>query len=284
MSSEAKDLAIASIVIYLLIAPASLYAMFMHVKQDRANLGGWIYFQLFIGLQVVGNGIVANNETNIVGIILTTIGLSPLVMGTNGIIHEITRHTELAKNPIFSWISGMLFHVGAIVGAVLLAYGSTKLYDTNESASDISQGEKLAKVGVILFVILIIWLGVACVMMIRVFHELNSLRKLYMALICTIPFFGLRIVFSLLSVFDTSTTEFSPIGGKISVRVVMEVVPMMLILILLVFGGIVTRHADQTPVRRGDMHLEPYNNKYAAPPSRGQSPMPAARLSPEQYV
>ena len=59
---------------------------------------------------------------------------------------------------------------------------------------------------------------------------------------------ALRLVYTLCSVFDTSTTTFSPLNGSLGAKVCLEVIPLMLAIIAFMVTGILTiREAGPPP-------------------------------------
>lgn len=81
-----NPLAIASIVIYVILLQPSLYCLWKHGWPGSL---GWGYLQVFCLLRIIGNAIELQSQTvSEKTLIVSNIGLSPLLLATAGILHE----------------------------------------------------------------------------------------------------------------------------------------------------------------------------------------------------
>lgn len=262
--TASKDIAIASLVLYLPLAPPALYVAFKHIKLGKKNFAPWLFVNLFLLMQIIGNIIVIADYTSIVGIIITSLGLTPLLVASQTMVMQVTRNTDLSSSLIYRKQAGSAFHLLTIAGAAVYATGAAEVFDPSSTPSDISGARPLIEAGVIIFLVLIIALTVSTIFALQAFNQMAALRKLFVAICICIPFFFLRITYSLLATFDTSSATFSPFEGSAAVRVVMEVLPLVAIAASLVTGGLLTRNhvaedAEMAPQSQRlvkDVHLE----------------------------
>ena len=83
-------LAIASLVIYALFLPPTLYCLWAH---GRHGFLGWFYLQAFCLLRIIGNALelhyaaTGTRSSNSI-FIINNVGLSPLLVAIAGILHE----------------------------------------------------------------------------------------------------------------------------------------------------------------------------------------------------
>lgn len=82
-------LALAQLVIYIiLILP--LFPIL--IRHGKVGILGWFYCTAFCTLRLVGNGMQVSaskhGTTNSTALIISSIGLSPLLLATSGILHE----------------------------------------------------------------------------------------------------------------------------------------------------------------------------------------------------
>lgn len=80
-------LSTAKLVIYIILSQPALYVAFKH---GRPGFLGWLYVQLFCGLRLVTDALtikpgLASTE---VTMILSSIGLAPLLFACAGVLHE----------------------------------------------------------------------------------------------------------------------------------------------------------------------------------------------------
>ncbi len=80
-------LATALLIIYLILSPPVLYITIRHGFRGFAILG-WGYLFLFCTLKIVGNALQLKDSSSSGAAIVSSVGLSPLLLATVGILHE----------------------------------------------------------------------------------------------------------------------------------------------------------------------------------------------------
>lgn len=87
MPSPSTALSIAQLAIYLILAPP---AVFILVKHGKLGLLGWFYLFVFTTLRIVGSAlqISAGESPSSSALIVSSIGLTPLLLAAAGIGHE----------------------------------------------------------------------------------------------------------------------------------------------------------------------------------------------------
>lgn len=76
-------LSTAELIIYATLSIPTLYIL---VKHGRAGLLGWLFLFAFCSLRIIGSAIDLSGNTS-AGII-SSVGLSPLLLAASGILHE----------------------------------------------------------------------------------------------------------------------------------------------------------------------------------------------------
>lgn len=72
--------------VFIVFLPFSLFCLFKHGK---TGFFGWFYVQVFCSLRIVTGGIgIHGDQTGETFVILNSIGLSPLILATAGVLHE----------------------------------------------------------------------------------------------------------------------------------------------------------------------------------------------------
>jgi hypothetical protein len=79
----------AQLAIYILLSIPIIYVLYRH---GRTGLLGWIYFFAFASLRIIGGALAMNADKSgtpsVTATITSNIGLSPLILGISGILHE----------------------------------------------------------------------------------------------------------------------------------------------------------------------------------------------------
>lgn len=81
----ADSFSTAVLAIYIILAIPVLYLV---VKHRRHGLLGWLMLFVFCTIRVIGSGTQMKNPSSSAGSIISSIGLSPLLLATAGILHE----------------------------------------------------------------------------------------------------------------------------------------------------------------------------------------------------
>ena len=85
--STSKSLPTAILTIYIIISPLFVYIGIRHGQRAWAPLG-WGFLFLFCSLKIIGSGLQLGDPTNTGASIISSIGLSPLLLGLAGVLHE----------------------------------------------------------------------------------------------------------------------------------------------------------------------------------------------------
>ena len=85
-----STLPVVTLAVYAILIQPILYCLWKH---GRPGLLGWLVLQSFCTIRIVGNILsieeeVFNSTGNTVPLILNNVGLSPLLLGALGILHE----------------------------------------------------------------------------------------------------------------------------------------------------------------------------------------------------
>ena len=79
-------LAILEVAVYIFLVNPVTYVLFKH---GRKGILGWLAIQSFCFTRIIGNILVLKDgEKSTAATIVNSIGLSPLLIGTIGILHE----------------------------------------------------------------------------------------------------------------------------------------------------------------------------------------------------
>lgn len=84
--TSAQSVSAASLVIYILTLPPLIYVL---VKHGKHGFLGWFFLAAFAMLQIIAGGLTLGDHPGSAGSIISTIGLSPLLLAASGVLHEV---------------------------------------------------------------------------------------------------------------------------------------------------------------------------------------------------
>jgi len=79
-------IAMAQLAIYAVLALPTVYVLFLH---GSSGFLGWFYLLVFGTLRIVGGAMLLHNPLSTGATTITSIGISPLLLATLGILHEV---------------------------------------------------------------------------------------------------------------------------------------------------------------------------------------------------
>ncbi|KAE9366502.1 hypothetical protein N431DRAFT_487090 [Stipitochalara longipes BDJ] len=235
----------AYLAIYSILTLPIIYITFRHGKH---GLVGWLYLFAFCTLRIVGGAmqISANNEGNVdkfaTAALISNIGLSPLLLATSGILHEVRVYLIPNSDEKVEWILVLFIHFFVAMGVALVGVGSSAFKTTTPVKSS---DHILAEIGLI--ILLLSW-GAISVWALFTYPARNNLApttsrnigtKLLYGLLATLPFTLIRLIYSIVYVF-TRSSKLNPVTGSLGIRVGLSLIPELLTALIFVFAGLVT--------------------------------------------
>ncbi|GFF49216.1 hypothetical protein IFM61606_04852 [Aspergillus udagawae] len=235
-----NSLSAASYPIYAVLAMAALYLLIRH---GRYGLLGWLFLLIFCILRIIG-GLVAARDTGTAANIISSVGLSPLLLATAGILHEARHYRIQPLDTKMEWVSVLAYHMLVVAGVALTAAGSAKL---QEHEQPLDKAEKIAKAGISILVVawgfLVGWAGFSFT---APRGRNSSLTRagtvLLTAVAFSLVFIGIRVFYSLAAL-CTQRPSLNPVTGSLAIRVVLGFLPEVIAVLGYIFAGIRTRGA-----------------------------------------
>ena len=257
MWTKSITLSCVELAIYLPLVPIVLYLAYRHGKH---GLLGYISLNLFVPLRIVADiiSIADRNDTtpSIASAVVSSIGLSPLLLCLAGLLHEIhyyqvvTTHTSDTSERVnrMLWLLQTQFHAATIVGMVLVIIGTVNLYSHSKplSHSKIQSDNHLREAGAC--IITAVWLALATYslfvyMKVKRTPELHSLKlgRYAACVVAAVPFIGVRALYTVVYTFDQGDKSLSPITGSFAVKLVLVVLVQLLAVVAFIAGGWISR-------------------------------------------
>ncbi|KAL2179259.1 uncharacterized protein P884DRAFT_240045 [Thermothelomyces heterothallicus CBS 202.75] len=221
-------------------AVLSLPVLYLLIRHSPAGLLGWFYLFAFCTLRIVGGAVSASPAS-----IISSIGLSPLLLAGSGILHE-ARIYHSRVNRAQEWSLVAVFHLLVATGVALVGSGASDLQSDHPTSRDL----KLVKVGIGLltasWAVLCLWTGISCMpsqkdkSAPRHRQGITLLRAVAFSLV---PI-GIRVLYALVAL-TTRRRSLNPVTGSLAARVVLGLLPELITTLVLIIAGMRTRNASR---------------------------------------
>lgn len=246
-----------TIVYFLLIGPV----LFNLVRHGKRGILGWLPLVSFCLIRIIG-GIMKlvvqgrNGNVRAEGILIVeSIGIAPLFLGTLGVIHE----GRMARNQLYSkerkvleWAFIAVYHSIVTAALIIIIIGIVNDLDNNQRPQD----STLLKVGIsitwVLWAIQTVYAAAAFVRRssrggghdgVRATERFRLGRVLVIAGNLALPFLAIRLIFGTLA-FNLDSDSFANAVGW---QAGLQVVPEIMLVGILTFAGLYTRRIWKTP-------------------------------------
>ncbi|RMJ13619.1 hypothetical protein CDV36_006727 [Fusarium kuroshium] len=234
----------AKLAIYIVFAQPALYCLFKHGK---VGLLGWFYVQTFCVLRIVTGGIgLHGSNTSTGSIILSSIGLSPLLLAASGVLHEARRATNPRLNRKLDVLLEVQYHTLVGVAMVLIIVSVINL-QKGESISTMKILLNVASALVALSWVLLVGWALWSLAKSRSTSTVGPVpsmsggRLLLNGALLTMPITGLRLGYAIAFLQLKISDPTSGFLTSKAVEVCLNVVPEMLVTLILLVVGIKTR-------------------------------------------
>ncbi|KAF3402690.1 hypothetical protein DPV78_004795 [Talaromyces pinophilus] len=248
-----KAIDLAELVIYGSLTIPTIYCLVRHGKQ---GLLGWLYIVIYCTIRLIAAGLKyksdQDHEVSTGALVVDNIGLSPLLLGAAGILHEARYSRHAIKNSKIEWLCVLQYHVLVSAGLALIAVSVSDLVKPDSSNS----GTGLLKGGfAILFVSWVI-LAIATLFSMKrpasythltndnSFHDGTLLLN---AVVFSLPMSLLRAIYGAINLFGSGTsTGTSAFSSNVAADVCMSLIPPMLATLVFIAIGLITPRSRAT--------------------------------------
>ena len=255
--------------------PAIVVAVIVCSRHGFGRSSGWLFTLILCLVRIIGACCqLATYHSETKGlleavVILDSIGISPLLLATLGLLSrwQACPHIHVLPNAnviisadsigqtssgVFNALHFRILQLLITVGLILCIVGGT----SSTSSTGVYQPQTTTKVGIVLYLIAFIALGlIAAVTTYKLSNAPSGEKRLVWAVIIALPFILVRLIYSLISVFSHDR-HFNLITGSVAILVVMAVLEeMAVVLIYLVIGW---KTDTLTPTNRGPIASRPW--------------------------
>ncbi|KAF9878127.1 integral membrane protein [Colletotrichum karsti] len=269
---------LAVLIIFITISIPTAFVTYKHGTRGWALLG-WGYLLVFCSLKIIGSGLALSDTPSSGASIVSSIGLSPLLLALSGVLHEAKfYHADPEKrnaNRRTDLLFVLKYHTFTMLGVVLVAVGMSRIMG-NASQETVSKGWTIAIVGaVILFLSWVILLAAAGF---SVFlgglssdgrsKQQRAATMLLVAVLAALPFVGVRVI-ATLAYLATKNSSIGAATGSVVAKVWLYLFEELAATLILVINGILTmnisklsNNADGGSYERQQMDVEqPFERK-----------------------
>jgi len=248
--------AILDVVILVYYIPVFPLCVWVVIKHGFGRQVGWIYLAVLATLRIVGASTgIANNSHPSIGLLETTtitysIGLTPLLLAMLGIIQRVN---EGMPTPSFPPRMTRLITIPILVGLIMGIIGGTDAFSSNPNSR--KSGVTDTKVAIILFLVAFFVLaGISLLTLLKIGQVIDGEKRLLWAVIASLPFLLVRLIYSLIVDFDRSSTIFSLTSTRnvaVVVQAIMSVAMEFIVVALYLAAGFTVRTIPRSTVQNG---------------------------------
>ncbi|KAI9924789.1 hypothetical protein MW887_006645 [Aspergillus wentii] len=232
-----NTLLLAQLIIYIILIQPITYITYRH---GLHGLLGWGYLSIFCTLRIVGGGLGFNRDST-VAYIINSVGISPLLLAVDGVLHEAKTYRNPHLHKAFHWAFVIIMHMTVMGAVVVAAKGAAGLAGNNPTSTDTN----LLQAGIAIletcWAILVIWALFALLPAQRAknapgYKEGSTL--LYGSLIALV-FIGIRVLYALIA--DcTQDAKLNPMSGELAIRVVLGLISELVTVLVFIYVGVRT--------------------------------------------
>lgn len=242
-----NGVAILQLIIYLPYLFTDVYICFRHGFRKSS---GFVYLVIFCLLRIVGAAAelatisdTTSDTPYTIAAVTSAIGTSPLLLATLALIstsYNVVNEVSGANkfSALMLRIPQLLVTIGLILGIVAATSASSPEQIANESTL------KIAEILFTIALILIIFLTLRTLAIYRS-NQCKEVRWLILAVVLSIPFIIVKIIYALVSTF-AKLSAFNLTTGNVTIMLVMVVIEEFVVVALYTIAGIKTQELPKT--------------------------------------
>lgn len=261
--SNRTDISIVELVFF---TPALLFSVFLCVRHGFGPNKGWLFLLIFSLIRLAGAslelatiGFPTNIPLQTSAVLLSSVGLSPLMFITLGLLFRVCKSINKNCHTIFQRIHIRLLRIPIIIAIVLVIIGS------DASASDLTKHgtypiKPMSKIGIILLVaVFAVIVLITTEFMIRRSYAEPAEQRLIHAVAASLPFLVIRLVYVLL-VFFSHIRTFSILNGSLVAFGCMSLMQEMLVVIIYIGVGVILPRKNKGALTDGEQVVKGPND------------------------
>ncbi|XWW97009.1 hypothetical protein V2A60_004989 [Cordyceps javanica] len=234
---SAACVAVVELVVFV---PALVASIIVCARHGFARSAGWIYTSLLCVVRIGGAvcQLIARDHPSqgviTAALIFDSIGLSPLLLATLGLITRLTDRINAAGKQLLSTVQLRAIQLVILVATILSIVGGTS---TRPDASGAITIPATVKAGVVLYLLAFLGVGLSLVLALphrRILEPREG--RVAVAVGLALPLIAVRILYSLVAAF-ANNKHFSIYGGSVGIRVGMATVEEFVVVVMYIALG-----------------------------------------------
>lgn len=274
-----NGVSIAEIVVYV---PSLCVAAFLAIRHGLGQNSGWLFLILFCLARIIGPCMQLaeishpTDEALYEGsAILQNVALSPLMLATIGLLSRLLDSIHRSKRTMLHSSMFHLIHLIIIVGLVLGIVGGIDAAD-NYITSGVYTPTDLNKAGTALFIVAYVAILILILIIsFHVSHAEKGEKRLFIAVIISLPFILVRLIYSIISTF-THNHSFNLLTGSVTVVLCLALIEEFIVVVVYEGTGLTLKKAPKEAHYEATQQIPsrdsaaPIQNQYAG---AGQAPV-----------
>ncbi|PWY89239.1 integral membrane protein [Aspergillus heteromorphus CBS 117.55] len=244
-----NDIFVADLIFYLiLLIPVHLVAWW----HGWPGFLAWYYVVIFCVARVIGGALGVHDSSSLAANIIVGVGISPLVLAVDGLLHEARTYRHPDRNKVVGWLFIGLTTVLMAVALVLAVTGALDIYEGHPKSDSLTHYKTGVGLMVLTWALVALWAS---------FSLLPSQSRkdgtnyqggttLIQGVFLALVFVGIRVIYQLIAV-CTQRKDLNSSTGSLAVRVVLVFLPEALSVLSMLFVGFQTRNIRKDSKRVG---------------------------------
>lgn len=268
MVSYRNGVSIGEIAFYV---PALIIAVILAIVHGFGRNSGWFFLITFSLARIVGPCFQlatihdpTNTDLYTGAAILQSIGLSPLMLTALGLLSRVVSSISKTRRTFPGTRQLLLIHLVVTGALVLGVIGGIKSSDKLKSTGSYVP-QTYSKIASALFILSYILIVLSVLFTFcHISHAERGERRILVAVALSLPFLLVRVVYSSLSVYDTSSKTFNVVDGNVTVWLVMALIMEAIIVIIYETVGLTLRKVEKADAMAPPA-TQPQVQPYASP-------------------
>ncbi|KAF7899894.1 hypothetical protein EAF00_004230 [Botryotinia globosa] len=251
---------IGELIVYI---PSFFLSVFLAFRHGFGRSAGWYFLIIFCLARIIGlcMSLAAISSPSVSlytgALILQTIGLSPLLLATLGLLSRVIDSINQNTHTIVQSRMLKLIEILTLVGLILGIVGGLNASDTYTSTGKWVPGTE-SKVSNVLFIVSFVAIIATTILTsFSISHAENEEKRILLGVTIALPFLFVRLLYSVLSTFVSHYSKFNALNGSFTVLLCMDLLEELLIVVVYLTIGVTLKVKSKDVVADADMQPLP---------------------------
>ncbi|THV53576.1 hypothetical protein BGAL_0047g00290 [Botrytis galanthina] len=251
---------IGELVVYI---PSFFLSVFLAFRHGFGRSAGWYFLIVFCLARIIGPcmSLAAISSPSVSlytgALILQTIGLSPLLLSTLGLLSRVLDSINQNIHTLIQPRMLKLIEILTVVGLILGIIGGINASGAYTSTGKWVPGTE-SKVSNILFIVSFVAIIATTILTsFSISHAENGEKRILLGIAIALPFLFVRLLYSVLSTFVSHSTTFNALNGSVTVLLCMDLLEELVIVLVYLAIGVTLKVKPKNVVADAEMQPLP---------------------------